>query len=444
MVFSQASVRTRMEISSKRVTVFGLGRFGGGIAVSRWLVGQGALVRVVDKEPAEKLAESVKKLSGLPIDFRLGDSKPEDLIDSDLVVASPAVPPHNPLLAATREAGVPITTEIRLFIERCTATILAVTGTKGKSTTTAMLGAILQKRFKTFVGGNIGGSLLEQLDQIGKTDLVALELSSFMLDHLAADKWSPHIGIVTMLGADHLDWHGLREAYVEAKKNLLRFQRPDDYAVLNETDPGSASLASFAPGHVIFYGLEKSKLFNLRLPGKHNQINAQGAFAAAQIVGLSWDEAQEALADFRGLPHRLELVHEANGVHWYNDSIATIPEAAVAALESFPPKKVLQIIGGKDKGLPAAAMCAALIERAKAVLCIGATGVMLAETLQKHRSQSGAEVYACGDLPTAVGLARRIAVSGDIVLLSPGYPSYDQFVNFEARGEMFSELARAC
>jgi UDP-N-acetylmuramoylalanine--D-glutamate ligase len=429
-------------VKSKRVTVFGLGRFGGGIAVSRWLVEQGAHVRVVDKEPAEKLAESVQKLHGLPIEFRLGDLKPEDLTSSDLVVASPAVPPHNPLLVAAKEAGVPITTEIRLFIERCPATILAVTGTKGKSTTTAMLGEILKKRFPTFVGGNIGGSLLEKLDQIGKTDLVALELSSFMLDHLAAAKWSPHVGVVTMLGADHLDWHGSHHAYIEAKKNLLRFQRTDDYAVLNETDAGSAGLKSDAPGHVILYGLENRKLFDLRLPGRHNQINAQGAFAAAQIVGLSWDEAQEALADFKGLPHRLELVHEASGVKWYNDSIATIPEAAVAALDSFAPKKVLQIIGGKDKGLPAAAMCAALIERAKAVLCVGATGGMLAETLQKHRSQSGAEVYACGDLPTAVSVGRRIAVSGDVVLLSPGYPSYDQFVNFEARGDAFSQLAR--
>ena len=179
------------------------------------------------------------------------------------------------------------------------------------------------------------------------------------------------------------------------------------------------------------------------IPGKHNQVNAQGAFAAAEIVGMTWQEARDALRTFQGLPHRLQLVHESNGVRWYNDSIATIPEAAVAALESFPPKKVLQIVGGKDKMLPVTAMCSSLVERAKAVLCIGATGDSLATTLEQSTSLSGASVYRCGDLKTATGMARQIASPGDIVLLSPGFPSQDQFVNFEDRGATFSRLAKA-
>ncbi|HUB26088.1 MAG TPA: cyanophycin synthetase, partial [Tepidisphaeraceae bacterium] len=170
-----------------------------------------------------------------------------------------------------------------------------------------------------------------------------------------------------------------------------------------------------------------------------NQLNAQGAFAAAQIFGVTWDQAQEAINDFHGLPHRLELVHQAAGVSWYNDSIATIPQAAVAALDAFPPNRVIQIVGGKDKHLDAADMCAALSDRAKAVLCIGATGMMLADALS---NREGAAVHHCNDLATAVSVARRIATDGDVVLLSPGYPSYDQFVNFEERGAAFKRFAR--
>jgi len=430
-----------MELRGKRVTVAGLGRFGGQIAAARWLCGQGAIVRVTDREPAEKLADSVRQLKGLPIELRLGEQREADFSGADLVVASPAIAPHNPLLLAARRAGVPVVTEIQLFVERCPAKILGVTGTKGKSTTTAMLGRILSRRFKTWTGGNIGRSLLGDLGQIGPTDLVVLELSSFMLEYLGESHWSPHVAVVTMIGADHLDWHGLAQAYVQAKKNILRFQTADDYAVLNQQDPPTAELAREARGRVIFYGGAEARKFQLLLPGDHNQLNAQGALAAAAILAVDWETAQQALADFSGLPHRLQLVHESAGVRYFNDSIATVPEAAIAALDSFPQKKVIQIIGGSDKGLAITALCAALVERAKAVLCIGSTGPMIAELLERSDSPTAAAVYRCGDLATAMTIARRITAPGDIVLLSPGFASYDQFVNFEQRGEEFVRLA---
>jgi UDP-N-acetylmuramoylalanine--D-glutamate ligase len=429
-----------LNLAGQRVTVFGLGRFGGGIAVSKWLVGQGAHVKVVDQDSPERLAESLRQLDGMPIQFRLGPDQSEtDFTQSDLVVASPAIPPRNELLSAARASGVPITTEIRLFIERCPALICGVTGTKGKSTTTAMLGEMLKKRFTVHVGGNIGGSLLDKLPRMTASDWVVLELSSYMLEHLRADQWSPRIAVVTMIGADHIEWHGSVEAYVDAKKNLLRFQRPGDFAVLNGEDAGARAFATDARGKCALYGWKGENEFKLRVPGRHNSLNALGAFAAAKILGVTWDEAQEAMSAFGGLPHRLELVHQADGVRWYNDSIATIPEAAVAALAAFPNNRVIQIIGGKDKHLPAEGMCSALAERAKAVLCIGATGLMLCEMLDR---KGGADVHHCGDLATAVSIARRIASEGDVVLLSPGYPSYDQFVNFEERGDAFAALAR--
>jgi UDP-N-acetylmuramoylalanine--D-glutamate ligase len=344
---------------------------------------------------------------------------------------------------AAKSAGVPITTEIRLFIERCPVPIIGITGTKGKSTTTAMLGEILNRKFKTWVGGNIGHSLLADLGNIEKSHLVVLELSSFMLEHLGAMQWSPHVAVITMIAADHLDWHGSESAYVHSKANILRFQRPDDIAVLNENDPSSAPLANLTMARRIWFGVAQREPLELILPGRHNQSNARAAFAAASELGISPDEIRDTLRNFRGLAHRLQLVHEANGIRYFDDSIATIPDAAVAALDSFPHRKVIQIVGGYDKGLPATAMCNAVVERAKAVLCIGATGKMLSTMMADSSYPGAAAVYHCGDLETAMKEARLIAAPGDIVLLSPGYASYDQFVNFEKRGEMFARLAAA-
>jgi UDP-N-acetylmuramoylalanine--D-glutamate ligase len=430
------------DLHNKHITLAGLGYFGGQIAAARWLVEQGARVLVTDREPADKLAESVAQLAGLGIQFQLGGHRIEDFTQADLIVASPAIPPGNEYLAAARQAGVPITTEIRLFVERCPGTIVGVTGTKGKSTTTALLFEMLKTRFNVFKGGNIGGSLLPELGTIDKTDIVVLELSSYMLEYLGAMHWSPHVSVVTMIAADHLEWHGGLSQYIAAKGNIVRYQRPDDLAVLNEENAGAMELAALTRGRVIPFGVDRRRPFELLLPGRHNQSNAQAAFAAANALGVTWDEAQEAVRKFPGLPHRLELVHEAHGVRYYNDSIATIPESAIAALESFPPKRVIHIVGGYDHHLPVTAMCNALLERAKAVLCIGQTGEALADMMSGAAYVNGAAVYRCGDLPTAVAMAKQIAVDGDIVLLSTGYKSYGQFANFEKRGEAFAKLAR--
>jgi UDP-N-acetylmuramoylalanine--D-glutamate ligase len=429
-----------LDLRNKRVTVQGLGRFGGGIAVARWLAGQGARVLVTDKDPAEKLADSVKQLAGVPIEFRLGEHREDDFRNTDVVVASPAVPLNNQYLAAARSAGVPITTEIRLFVERLRAgRVVGVTGTKGKSTTTSMLAAMLGRKHKTWVGGNIGKSLLEDLPNIAEGDVVVLELSSFMLEHLRPMRWSPHVAVVTMVAQDHLDWHGSLEAYVDAKRVLLAFQKPTDFAVLNETDPGCRAIARSATAQVRFYGKDVARPFNLKLPGIHNQVNAQGAFTAASCLGVTWEDAQAALDGYKSLPHRLELVHEERGVRFYNDSIATIPEAALAALHSFPAGRVIQIIGGRQKDLPLDAMCQELARRAKGVLCIGEKGPDLAEKVTKA---GGRIVHLCHDLTGAIGKAKEIAREGDIVLLSTGCKSYDQFINFEQRGETFARLAR--
>ena len=430
------------ELAGKRITVVGLGRFGGGIAVSRWLCEQGARVLVTDEAKPAALADSCAQLAGLPIEYRLGEHRDEDFSSADLIVASPAVPPANHFLQVARQNGIPITTEIRLFIERCSARIIGVTGTKGKSTTTTLLGEMLKRRHVTWVGGNMGRSLLFDLPRIKPDDLVVLELSSFMLEYLAEMNWSPHVALITMIAKDHLDRHGTMQAYLDAKKVLVRNQTAADCTIINEECPDHREFAAATRGRVIAYGVENRRPFELRMPGRHNQLNAQAAFAAAQVFDIEWSEAQDAIRAFPGLPHRLQLVHEHRGVRYYNDSIATIPEAAIAALHAFPPKSVIQIVGGYDKKLPLTDLCSELVEHAKVVLCIGATGVTIEEMIGEAAKIGGAVAYNCGDLPTAMARAKEIAQAGDTVLLSPGCASFGEFRNFEERGELFAKLAR--
>jgi UDP-N-acetylmuramoylalanine--D-glutamate ligase len=429
------------DFSNKRVTVLGLGRFGGGIGVARWLAQRGARVRVTDEASTESLADSVARLRDQPnITFRLGEHVDADFTDTDLVVTSPAVRPAHPMLELARCAGIPVTLEIRLFIERCPAnTVLGVTGTKGKSTTTALLGRMLEQKFRTRIGGNIGGTLLGDLPDIRRDDVVVLELSSYMLEHLAPMRWSPHIAVVTMVSQDHLDWHGGVDGYHSAKRNIVRFQAPQDFAVLNEENELSHGFAAHTAAKVVRYGVEQRPPFLLRIAGRHNQLNAQAAFAAAQCLGVTREQAQLGIAGFMGLPHRMQVIHESNGVTWVNDSIATIPEAAVAASLSFPPGQVIQIVGGYDKHLDWAPMCQKLARNCKAVLTVGAIGPRLAELTRAERAV--ADVRECGDLQRAVVVARQVAEPGDIILLSTGTASYDQFPNFEKRGEAFAALA---
>jgi UDP-N-acetylmuramoylalanine--D-glutamate ligase len=421
-------------VAGRRVTVLGLGHFGGGTAVTRWLVENGATVTVVDVKSPEELAEPLAALAGLPVTFHLGPNPPlADFASADLVVASPAVPPTNPQVSAARSAGVEITTEIRLFTERCRSKIFGVTGTKGQSPTTELLGRMLKTRGTTWVGGNIGRSLLADLPNIRPGDFVVLELSSFMLWHLAAARWSPHVAVVTMISQDHLDWHGTVADYIGAKRTITAFQTADDFAVLSAADA-----ATFGPiaGKLRTYPPADATPFHLKLAGDHNQRNAQAAFVAATIAGVTRADAGAAVAGFQGLPHRLQVVAERGGVTFVNDSIATNPDAAMAALRSYPAGTVIQIVGGSGKKhLPFADFAAALAARAKLVLCIGETGPEVAAAVE---TAGGAKIAVCGDLANAVESATSAAVPGDVVLLSPGFPSYDQFVNYQGRGDEFT------
>jgi UDP-N-acetylmuramoylalanine--D-glutamate ligase len=426
-------------LKDKTITVLGLGNFGGGTTVTRWLIERGARVVVCDQSPAEKLRDSVDALAGLPIEFRLGpEQREEDFTQVDLIVASPAIPPANRYLQLAKAANVPITSEICLFVQHCPAPVIGVTGTKGKSTTSTLLHRMLAAKRTTWLGGNIGKSLLFDLPGIQPDHLVVLELSSFMLEHLGAIGWSPHMAVVTMISTDHLDWHGSAENYVNAKRNIVRFQQPSDFAILNSENQTAMSFAKSTAAKVIPFSRASQPPFALKLAGDHNQLNAQAAFAAASVFGIDWNPAQQAIGDFTGLNHRLQLVHEHNGVRFIDDSISTIPEAAIAALRSFPAGRVIQIVGGSDsKNLPIDLLCDELAQHARAVLCIGKIGPKIAAKLPAGIA------HDCGTLVQAMATAKSLARPGEVVLLSPGHPSYDQFTNFESRGNEFSALARA-
>ncbi len=458
-------MREAESVRGKRVTVMGLGHFGGGVAAARWLVGQGAKVTATDVQPAEKLTESLGQLDGVAINFKLGGHDRADFTDADLVVASPAVPPANEFLVAARDKRVPVTTEIALVVERLpTRLTFGVTGTKGKSTTATLLALMLggrsilprdkverlralrsdridladQRPRKVWLGGNLGGSLLEQLPKMTDRDFVVLELSSYMLHYLGLMQWSPHIALVTMVGIDHLSWHGGAESYHEAKRNIVRFQGAHDFAVLPTFSKEARSFKDHTDAQIVEYGKRAHlpEAFAPLLPGKHNRYNERGAYAAAALVGVYPDQAAEAVENFAGLPHRLQLVHtDERGVRWVNDSIATIPQAATAACEAFPAGSVIQIVGGSDKGLETGELAKTLAKRCRHVLCIGVTGPTVAQ-------QVGDKALLCHDLATAVAKARELSREQDVVLLSPGFASYDQFNNFEERGDLFTTEAR--
>ena len=438
---SEGSIPTPSSLSGMKVTVVGLGRFGGGIGATKWLCSQGADVTVSDKAGSEELAGSLEALAGLNVALHLGSHEEPDFTDAELLVVSPAVPRDLPQLLAAAKAGIPRTSEINLFLERCPAPAVGVTGSVGKSTTTAMAGQILTARYCTHVGGNIGKSLLETLPEIRGDHIVVLELSSFQLEDLPLIGISPHVALVTNLQPNHLDRHGTMEAYAQAKRNIFRYQTNRDVLILNAAQTESAAWASQAPGRVELFD-PNDEPFELSIPGAHNQANAQAAWAIARQFDIERDQAAKALQTFVGLPHRLQFVGQRRSVRYFNDSKCTTPAGAIVALEAFEPGRAVIIVGGYDKNVSFEALGAAIARRAKAVIAIGATRAQIMRAVEAHRDGRSPAVAAADDLASAVRLADEHAHAGDVVLLSPACASYDMFANYEQRGELFEKLVR--
>ena len=439
-------------LKHKRILVVGLGLFGGGVGVTRFLVREGARVTVTDLRSAADLRESLDALAGLPVTFKLSGHDEADFRSSDLIVANPAVPRHSKYLVIAESAGVPVTTEINLFFERCRARVLGVTGSSGKTTTTLLTGEMLRLADpRTRIGGNLGRPLIEEADAIPPDAPVVLELSSFQLDRLRDLRRSPHVAVVTNFAPNHLDAHGSLDAYVAAKQGILAHQTGEDTNVLNADDPEVSRWDKLCAGRVLRFSLDREvergtflregqivgrlsdritpvcPVRDLLLPGRHNVANALAATAAA-------------LRAFRGAEHRLELVAEVSGIRYVNDSIATSPDRTIAALNAFD-APILLIAGGYDKGIPFDPLGPAVAQRVRRLFLIGATADRIAGVVQRHGPAP--TVHRCASLPEAVEAAAALAARGDIVLLSPACASYDMFRNFEERGKKFKDLVKS-
>jgi UDP-N-acetylmuramoylalanine--D-glutamate ligase len=302
-----------------------------------------------------------------------------------------------------------------------------------------MTDAILARRFTTHLGGNIGRSLLQTLPEIAPDHLVVLELSSFQLEDVPLVGISPHIAVVTNLLPNHLDRHGTMEAYAAAKKNIFAFQTSHDVLILNAACEATADWRGQAPGQTEWFD-PADEPFELSVPGRHNQANAQAGWAAGRRLGVDRETAADALRGFPGLPHRLKLILDRDGVRYYDDSKCTTPEGAVTALDAFDPRSAVILLGGYDAGVSFEALGEAVGRRAKAAIVLGATREKIAAAVEAHRTGELPLLERAGSLSDAVRLSRELASDGDVVLLSPACASYDMFNNYEERGDAFVKL----
>jgi len=447
--------------------IVGLGREG--LALARYLRGRGDDVTVCERRDVSALAAEAGTLAALGVELIAGSDHP-DLTTFQSVFVNPAVSKDAPVVQDARSRGKRISALTDLFFDACPAHIAGITGSNGKTTTTTLLGLMVQAGgFTTHVGGNIGRPLLNEAASMSQDDWVILEMSSFQLEWLEA---SPQIAVVTNLTANHLDRHHTMDEYAEAKLHIVRYQQPGDVAVLNAQDPYAPLFSLEAGGRVLYFSLESAPSAgavlegemlclrhggtsmpvcarrDLRVLGLHNVANALAAMVAADIVGVPPTAMRDAIRAFSGVPHRLELVRSLDGVHYYNDSIATSPDRAAAALAAIDGPAVI-ILGGHDKNLPWGAFSRMVVQRCTAALLIGEAQDLIAAHLTEAvcAAPSGRltldAVERCGDLERAVAGAQRRARAGDAVLLSPGCASYDQFLNFEERGTRFRQLVEA-
>jgi len=476
---SHAALET---LSGKNILVMGLGGFGGGEGVARFLVAQGANVTITDAKPAEKLDATLKRLAGLPLTYRLGEHRPEDFETCDALVVNPAVKPENEFVQIVEKRGAPILTEIGLFVSHCKGRILGVTGSKGKSTTASLLAAFLARHpdgRKTRLGGNIGRSLLDALDQIEPHERVVLELSSFQLYRLGQQHWSPPMALWTLLFPDRLDGHGSMHDYIEAKSQILRHQRPEDLAILQENSERREVIEASVKGRMALISDEKVPALGAflehgtstpgqrgqitlvngnqhetlcirnacRLRGDHNLFNIAQAAFAAWIEGVPAGRIEDTLHQFEPLPHRLELVATIDGVEFVNDSISTTPQASAAGMRAFAGRRLHVIAGGSDKGLEYDDWGLETTELATRVFLLGEIAGKLQDAVlnARRRSQTAhlREICMVSSLEEAIQSAAEGAKPGDVVLLAPATASYDMFRNFEERGEAFRAIVQA-
>ena len=403
-------------------------------------------------------------LKDYAVEWVLGEHPISLLDNADLVCISGGVPLTLPIVTEARRRAIPVSNDSQIFLETVAAKVTGITGSAGKTTTTTLLGRMAEAAVKApqrvWVGGNIGLPLIDHLDEIQMEDTVILELSSFQLELMTT---SPAVAAVLNITPNHLDRHGTLEAYTAAKARILDFQDEAGMAVLAHEDPGAWSLTDHVRGRLVTFGFERSRsglqgtylkdtdlvLFDgeqirtimpvkqILLRGRHNLLNVLAACAIAHAMGLPTEAMAAGVEGFTGVPHRLEFVRELNGVKWYNDSIATAPERTIAALGSFREPVVL-LLGGRDKDLPWEKLASLVHQQVDHVILFGeAAGKVRGALGPLHNGSRPYTLEICSGLQEAVQAAHRVAEAGDVVLLSPGGTSFDEFNDFEERGERY-------
>jgi len=447
-----------MDIRGKNVLVVGLARSG--VAAAHWLSDHGAVVTGTDMRGPEAFPKEIPELLSRKVGLELGSHRESTFLRQDCIVISPGVPADLPVLNLARQKGIPVVPEIEVASWFLDGQLAGITGTNGKTTTTTLLGRMMEESgFSTFVGGNIGVPLLSAVDLDPPAAFIVAELSSFQLETIQS--FRPHVAALLNLSPNHLDRHPNFEAYVAAKARIFSNQTPNDYAILNADDENVMKLAPSIRSRKVFFSRRREipngvlvsggtvlyrvqnleaavmRTSDVRLLGDFNLENVLAAAAAACVLGADFTSIRRAVRGFTGVEHRLEFVREIRGVDFYNDSKATSVDAAAKALSTFE-KGVHLILGGKDKGAPYTPLRSLMKDRVREVLVIGAAREQIVRDLT-----GAVEIVEAGDLETAVRTAARSARPGDVVLLAPACSSFDQFENFEHRGHVFKALVES-
>ncbi|MBN1218773.1 MAG: UDP-N-acetylmuramoyl-L-alanine--D-glutamate ligase [Anaerolineae bacterium] len=470
-------------LSGLRALVVGLGREGTALAV--FLAEHGVTVIATDQQPAQEITAAVTSLQEAGVALILGEHPVSLLDEADILFVSPGVPLEIPILQAARARKIPLSTESRLFCHLCPASIVAVTGSSGKTTTTTLVGKMMEADGrKTWVGGNIGQPLISVIDQIEPGDAVVMELSSFQLTYFHArlnkgvevsalsgllDNWSPLIGAILNITPNHLDRHPSMKHYVQAKRAIVDYQGPEGRAIMGLDNDLSRTIGHQLGSRTRWFSLEvltpggagliKDEVMlldldgashhvmgrqEIKLRGEHNLSNILAACLIAREAGVSLEAMRQAVTGFTGVAHRLQLIREVNGVSYYNDSISTTPERMMAALRSFDEPIVL-LAGGRDKHLPWGDAAHLMMKKTQHIILFGEATEIIARAVDKARQRAKKIVPAlhrCVNLEEAVHLAAQVARPGNVVLLSPGCASFDAFRDFAERGERFGEYVQ--
>lgn len=450
-----------------RILIIGGARQG--LAAGRFLVLRGAKVTINDQRPAEQMEAAQKALDNLPVRWTFGGHPLNLLDEADVVIVSGGVPLTLPIVAEALLRGIPVTNDSQIFMEAVPCRVIAITGSAGKTTTTTLVGRIAQAAInppaRVWIGGNIGQPLIEYLDEIAAADTVVLELSSFQLELMTV---SPHIAAILNITPNHLDRHGTMEAYTAAKARILAHQSSDDSAILNRDDPGAWSLAPMVKGNLVSFGMneparnqngtffrqgqfwlqagQKQEMLYpascVHLRGRHNLLNVLAANAISAAAGFPAEAMAAGVNGFKGAPHRLEWVRTWKGTDWFNDSIATAPERTIAAIRSFDEPLVL-LLGGRDKDLPWQDLAELVRQRVDHVVVFGEAAPKIIRAIGPLRTgHRPFTLEQCAGLQEAIQAAAKVATPGDVVLLSPGGTSFDQFKDFEERGERYREWVK--